>query len=343
MSRRRFFFGLSLCILAAVRCYSVAIKHFRLDDIVNNSDLIAIVEVIDVSAIGAAPAIPFRGQLLDAQAFASSLRLRRIIKGTAPDSLTVEYALPTSFVGYRGLQRGTRMVFLRLELGQYVFVDPYHPDLPALVPRSAEQRLQPARGDYATIVLREILAVIASAAASPNEKSQVLQIDYALPTSEEVVAAFRDGVAVAQEPDLRQRLQGELLRFGDVTELPQVANLLLTNTATTGQRAWLLYVIGYCVSDRRAIPALEPLLHSGDNSIREAAVEALWHIADPSAVPQLAKNLRDPDEQVRFYAVRAFADIANEAGWGGPGEAEFRQHQEKYLTHWQDWAKNRAQ
>ena len=69
------------------------------------------------------------------------------------------------------------------------------------------------------------------------------------------------------------------------------------------------------------------------------AVEALWHIADPNTVPELLRSLQDPDEQVRFYAVRAFADIANEPGWGGPGESEFRNRQQEYLEHWQEWAK----
>jgi hypothetical protein len=88
---------------------------------------------------------------------------------------------------------------------------------------------------------------------------------------------------------------------------------------------------------------LKPLLRSSDESIREAAVEALWHIADPASVPILAKSLTDADEQVRFYAVRACSDIANETDWGGPGESEFHKHQQKYLSHWQQWAKSTRQ
>jgi hypothetical protein len=43
---------------------------------------------------------------------------------------------------------------------------------------------------------------------------------------------------------------------------------------------------------------------------------------------------------VRFYAVRACADIAAEAGWGGPSESEFHERQQKYLTHWEGWVKS---
>ncbi len=338
---RRFWLGLSLCALTTVWSHSVGVRNLHIDDLVRTSDVIAIAEVIDLKAIGTAPPITFHEQPLQARAYLASLQVRRIIKGTVGDAITVKYTLPTSFVGYRGLQRGTRIVFLRQEKGGYSPADPYYPDFPAIPSIWGSERLNPAAGDYVAAVVREMVAVIASPGASLAEKSQILQVEDALPANEEVVAAFREGLATAQELDLRQRLEGDLIRFGDVTELPNVAHLLLTNTATPDQRLWLLYVIGNRVSDPRAIPALEPLLRSEDSSIREAGVEALWHIADPRALPELLKSLNDPDQQVRFYAVRALSDIAQEPGWGGPGESEFQEHQQEYLTHWQNWAKGR--
>jgi hypothetical protein len=188
-----------------------------------------------------------------------------------------------------------------------------------------------------------MLAVVASPTTSFEEKSEILRVNYALPHTNDVIAAFREALSSAAEPDFRQRLQGELIYFGDVHELPSVAQLLLSNLATKSQKGWLLYAIGNHVSDRRAVSALKPLLRSSDESIREAAVEALWHIADPASVPILAKSLTDADEQVRFYAVRACSDIANETDWGGPGESEFHKHQQKYLSHWQQWAKSTRQ
>ena len=87
---------------------------------------------------------------------------------------------------------------------------------------------------------------------------------------------------------------------------------------------------------------LEPLLSSSDDCVREAAVEALWHISAPIVVAALVQRLDDPDEKVRFYAVRGLSDIGNQYGWGGPAEAEFHEHEQKYLAHWQEWARNRA-
>ena len=139
-------------------------------------------------------------------------------------------------------------------------------------------------------------------------------------------------------------LKADLLYFNDVAEVPTVANLLLTNTATANQKTRLLYVIGYHVTDRRALPAITPLLQSGDDSVRVAAAKALWHIADAASIPQLSKALQDPSEEVRLYAVRAFSDIVKEPGWGTPSDAAFHDEEQKYLEHWQNWvAKSRTQ
>jgi HEAT repeat protein len=183
--------------------------------------------------------------------------------------------------------------------------------------------------------------VIASSAAAFEDKSEILSVDYALPSNEDAIAAFKEGMVATSDGGIRQRLLGELIRMGDVSELPEVAHLLLTHEATESQRTWLLFVIGNRLSSPQAIPALQPLLRSEDGAVRVAAVEALWHIADQDALPELARALQDPDEQVRFYAVRGLSDIANEPGWGGPSESEFQQHQEIYIAHWQEWAKSR--
>ena len=337
MNFRRLCCGLTLCALIPVCSHSVGVRNLRLSDLVNASDIIAIADVTDVKATGVAQPIPFRDQLLRGEAYYASLAVLRTIKGEIPDRVTVRFALPVSFAGYKGLRQGTRLVFLRRDHDNYSLADPYYPDLPAIAQPSS------ATTDHASAVLHEMLAVLASPTTSFEDKSEILRVDYALPHTNDVIAAFREALSSAAEPDFRQRLQGELIYFGDIHELPSVAQLLLSNLATKSQKGWLLYAIGNHVSDRRAVSALEPLLRSSDESIREAAVEALWHIADPASIPILANCLTDADEQVRFYAVRAFSDIANETDWGGPGEFEFHQHQQKYLSHWQQWAKSARQ
>ncbi|MFY9909810.1 MAG: HEAT repeat domain-containing protein [Candidatus Sulfotelmatobacter sp.] len=337
MSRSRLKPLLIACI-GLTLCTAIGIENLSIDRLVSASDLIAIADVLDVSDVGPAPPLVFRGQKLSAEAYNVELTVTDIIKGSATGRVLVKYALPASFVGYQGLHRGVRLVFLRKGDTGYTVADPYYPDLPAvgMAPESYS-KLEP--GDYARSVVREMLAVIASDSATPAQKSEILRVAYALPSNAEAISAFKSGVAAARDPELEQRLQGELIRLEDISELPKVAHTLVGDLATENQRVWLLYVVGNDLKSPLAIPALEPLLRSNDNSNREAGAEALWHIADPSALPSIAKALQDPDEQVRFYAVRACADIANEPDWGGPGEAEFHQHEQKYLTHWEDWIK----
>ena len=130
-----------------------------------------------------------------------------------------------------------------------------------------------------------MLAVIASDSATPAQKSEILRVAYAFSSNSKAISAFKSGVAAARDPELEQRLQGELIRLEDISELPKVAHTLVGDLATENQRVWLLYVVGNDLKSPLAIPALEPLLRSNDNSNREAGAEALWHIADPSALP----------------------------------------------------------
>jgi hypothetical protein len=329
-------FLLLFMVLVSV-CRAVGVKNLRIEDLVKTSDVIAIADVVEVRAVGPAAPIAFRGQQIPAEAYIAELATRVSIKGSIPNRMSVKYELPTSFIGYQGLRRGTRMVFLRKDGAGYTLADPYYPDFPATASESA-----PAfgSGDYAAMVVDAMLAVVASSSATAAEKSEILRVDYVIPSSKAAIGAFKSALATAKEPELEQRLQGELIRLGDIGELPSVAHTLLNSLATDNQRVWLLYVIGNDLTNPRAIPALQPLLRSTDNSIREAAAQALWHIADSAAVPSLAKALEDPDEQVRFYAVRGCADIAGQVGWGGPSESEFHEHQQKYLTHWEDWVKS---
>jgi hypothetical protein len=151
--------------------------------------------------------------------------------------------------------------------------------------------------------------------------------------------SLRAGLDVTANPDLKYRIQAELVSRGDPSALRSSVDLLLSNTLNDAQRETFLLVIENDVKTSESLPIITHLLESPDPLSRRAAAEALWHMANPSTVPDLARTLQDSDREVRFYAVRALSDIANEPGWDGPSEAELQEHQQKYLAHWQDWAK----
>jgi len=332
---RRFLLCCLCCAAIASRCHGVGVPNLKIAQLVALSDVIAIAQVYEMRDAGTAAPILFRGELLASETYVADLDVRLTIKGSAPSHLSVKYSLPNTFIGYQGLRQGTRMVFLRKKGNEFDLADPYHPDLPA----TTEARLALAQGDYVAVVEHEMLAVIASSSTAASQKSEILRFDYALPRGRSTVDALKSGLTNAGDEDLRQRIEGELVRFGDTSELPNIVSLLLRNSATSNQRVWLLYVIGNNVSDPLAVPALQPLLGSTHNPMREAAAQALWHIGHPAAVQSLAIALEDQDVSVRFYAVRGCADIANELGWGGPSESEFQEHEQQYLAHWRTWAK----
>jgi hypothetical protein len=334
-----------MCVLVLAgfwccRSQGIGIPRFNLDEAVNAADLIVIADVKQVRDLGPGKPVKFRNEMLQAEEYSADVSITRTLKGPMLNEISVRYSLPVTFLGYMNLNRGIRMVFLRRDKSEYRLADPYYSNFPAtLLPLERNT----ASETYAQLVLTNMLAVLASASTSSSEKYEILRIDYALPRNEKTIAALRKGLSVSIDSELSENLLGELIRAGDLRQLPVAGDLLLRNSASPNGRRWLLDAIANHVKDPRAVPALQRLLTSPDDSVREAAVEALWHIAAPVAVPALVQKLEDPDEKVQFYAVRGLSDIANEYGWGGPGETEFHEHAQKYLTHWQEWAKNQVQ
>jgi hypothetical protein len=324
------------CALFISPCSGIGVPNLKIADLVAASDVIIVAHVHEVKQEGSAPPVIFRGQAIAAHKYAAEVDVLSLLKGSAPAHLSLRYSLPDTFIGYQGLRPGTRTIFLRRSGNAFDIADPYHPDLPALVP---EPLVYPS-GDYVAAIEQGMLAVIGSPSTTAGEKAEILRFDYELPRTKSTIVALKSGLASVQDEDLRQRIEGELINFGDLAELPEAVSLLLRNAATSNQHVWLLYVIGNKITDPVAIPSLRRLLDSNDSTAREAAVQALWHIGVPAVVRSLAVALEDPDEPVRFYAVRGCADIANEFGWGGPSESEFREHEQQYLDHWRMWAKN---
>ncbi|HEV2134771.1 MAG TPA: HEAT repeat domain-containing protein [Terracidiphilus sp.] len=330
---------LALGAIWCSRALAGGLPHFSVEKIADSADLIVVADVTDVRDLGATAPVHFGKYIFEAREYSAELFVLRTLKGPIFDKLTVSYSFPIDFVGFSSLARGTRLVFLHRNKDRYDLSDPYYSNFPATREPPEEQ----SGLDVSGLVWSNLLAVLASPTASVSEKRKILRVDYALHSNEMTIAALRKAVDATADRELRERLRGELVRVGDMNELAEVVDLLSRGLATENGRGWLLYVIGNCVKDPRAVQELQPLLSSPDDHVREAAVEALWHIGSEAAVPPLARMLWDSDQMVRFYAVRGLADIANEYGWGGPSKGEFREHEQKYLDHWREWTSGRAQ
>lgn len=324
-------------VLGAVWCSRVlagGIPHFTVKKIVDSADLIVIADVTEIRDLGPTTPIHFGIYSSEAREYSADLLVFRTLKGPVLHELTVSYPLPVELAGYSPLEPGTRLVFLHRNNGRYDLADAYYSNFPA----TREPPEETAGLDASGLVWSNMLAVLASPTASISEKYGILRVDYELPRDEMTIAELRKGVSATANRELRERLRGELIRVGDMNELPEVVDLLSRGLATENGKKWFLYVIAWEVKNPCAVSGLQPLLSSPEDDIREAAVEALWHMGTEAAVPALARMLWDPHEMVRFYAVRGLADIANEYGWGGPSEGEFQEHEQKYLTHWREWA-----
>lgn len=326
-----------MSIMLCSPAHAVGIPHFSISDAVNSAEVIVVAKVGQVRDIGLAPPIRVRTQLLNAEEYSADLSVLRTLKGPPLDNITVTYSLPLTFIGDTGLTSGTRMLFLNPDAGHYDLADPFYPSFPATL-EAPEESAPPQ--SVSEMVLSNMLAVLASANTSSSEKYEILRIYYALPSNEKTIAALRKGLATSPtDLELSVRLEGELIRFGDLSQLPTIVNQVTQHLTTSAGRELLLYVIGNFLQNARAVHDLDPLLSSPDDAVREATVEALWHIGTPVVVPALVQKLADPSEKVQYYAVRGLSDIANEYGWGGPSEEEFHEHGQKYLTHWREWAK----
>ena len=54
----------------------------------------------------------------------------------------------------------------------------------------------------------------------------------------------------------------------------------------------------------------------------------------------MIEALWDPDREVRYYAVVGLGEITGQNEWT-PATDYFAQNEEKFLTHWREWAKSR--
>ncbi|HXE90324.1 MAG TPA: HEAT repeat domain-containing protein [Terriglobales bacterium] len=324
-------------ITVTLPLFAVGRPHISFSELIGEADVIVIADVSPSTPLGTAALVRRGTDVFPGHEYAAELRVRRVIKGSCSDQLTVKYGLPDSFMGYRPLQAGLKMVFLRAGGHGYEIVNQYYPDLPA-TDESVPMENAHTTEQVVEVVLRQLANVVASSAASESDKSWVLEVDYAIPAAADYFdAALKRGIANARTQQVREALQAELLVRGDLSELSSVVQLLLRGEASTQQRPGLLYAIGSWVKDRRAVPAMVRLLSSKDPATRVAASQALWHIADPSSTTALLRLLQDPSRDVRYYAVRALAEITGQKQWG-PSIPEFAENEGRYLQHWKQWA-----
>ena len=315
-------------------CLGTGLPALRIFELVNQSDVVVVADVGELKPIGPAGVMFGDTALLGERYRIEGLALYRLV-GSCPDEFSVEFVLPNASTSYRSVKTGTRLLFLKKSGTTYNPTSLYFPDFPAV--RSEPAEFQGLEG--AELVFAELGAAIASSAASPEYKWEVLRQSFAIPASNKLfLNDLLVGLQNTSDPDLHHRIQAELISRNDLSQLPDVSGVLLSDTLSETQKDLLLFTIGRDLKSERALPALVRLLQSSDPKVRVASTQALWHTASPSSISiaALAQALNDKNPEVRYYAIRGLADATGEQQWG-PGPAEYEAHEAKYRQHWLEW------
>jgi hypothetical protein len=235
-----------LVILAAVAfCYSgrvcrgVGIPSLRISDLINDSDVVVVAEEDKLTLIGSSETV-IGGQSVTAQRYQAQAVAKYFLKGSCPERFKIELVYPESSPGYIAFKSGIRLLFLKKLGDTYVPTSPYYPDLPAVSSK-------PILANSETLtdsVFAVLTAVVASPEASVSDKLEVLARSYAIPRSyNSYLAQLQVGLQNTSDPDLKVRLQAELVGRDDVSVLSTVCKALQSDTLSKNQKEIFLYVI----------------------------------------------------------------------------------------------------
>ena len=276
-----------------------------------------------------------RGTIMPVQAIRADMQVDRVLKGTLNIlPLTIEFLMPISpggSMGYHGILQSTyRVVFLKHGDHGYEFASPYYPSLVA-VPGVSMHGETPLDA-----IVTELSAVLKASLSSPDEKREAVLALGTIRTSS-ASEALR-AANTSQDVSVRfVAVQGLLLR-NDFTGLRMaVDELLQPRSGIPHMSHNLAYAISQSRPDERSIPEVSRLLHSASVETRRAAASALRNTGSRSAIDGLTTALSDNDFEVRYFGVIGLAEITGQSEWR-PLEDEFKSNEQRYLSHWLQWA-----
>jgi hypothetical protein len=305
-----------------------------LASLTEHADLIVIGEIVSVQDAGQ-KLVSEEGRVSKAQRITASLNVTRTLKGAQRlGLLEFETFAPAFDSGYAVVSpKQFGMFFLRTDKGMYVVLNPYYPFVVA--PHQAHG----SRGGDLDRVVSEIAYILASSSSSAEDRRKAV---YVL-DSARVASATNALRRATHDVDVVVRLQAlaALLKRNDISELNVVEDILLRQPPNIEQ-----YLKGNLaaaldgIKDSRAIPALTDLLAASEVVVRQRAAAALRHMGAVGAIGPLIIALKDSDRRVRYEAVVGLAEITAQYEWA-PSIEVFQKDEQRYLTHWREWARTR--
>jgi hypothetical protein len=325
-----------LILFSYVSLVSAAgIPTLNIPELISGSDLIIVGRVDSVRQVSSTT-MELYGRELPARVMVCEIEVSRPLKGRLPGAVAkIRFELPVTpagGIGYRGIPSGSyRLVFLRASGAYYNFSNPYYPSFPAV----------PGVEENATTILDQVVAQLAAViqTADSPEADKLEALFYAQGLNNIALkTALRSGLQ-SENKSIQLSVATVLLERNDVSALPVAENALVHPKADLPPYLLqnLSSGIARGIRDERAIPGLgRILLGAPDAYARRGAASALRATGSPLATVSLGQGLKDTDFEVRYLAVIGLAEITGQNEWR-PLEEDFREHEQRYLTHWTEW------
>jgi hypothetical protein len=316
------------------------VPQLDLSALVDTSDLIVVGAVTEVRQ-GERSTITVQGQSVPALSMTTTLDIESVLKGKLANSrVSFQFFLPLWPVGYRGIPPGQFGVFfLRQASGGWQLLDGYHPYVVAAPGRPG------TGGTYLDNVTAELANALSSPQTSIGTKRDAVEALGTLttPAASAALEAAAEGGQVAPRAlamtALLERGKGEWIEAAAIFLASSERGL---DPYVLWRLSGAIEIIELRLRDPKPIPALVPLLHVSNVTVRRAGAAALRNTHNAAATDPLIDALQDSDLEVQYQAVIGLAEITGTTGEWAPGSELFRQDPGRYVDHWREWAKSRA-
>jgi hypothetical protein len=301
--------------------------------LVESSNLIVVGRVTSINKGGIVTVGLPGGAQVSARSFLAALRVDSVLKGNPEETqLTFEFVIPElPSGGFQAVPDGQYGIFfLRGKHSGYKPTDRTYPFLPAV------RNFEPPPGSALDRVTSVLGHVLTAPQVPDSDRLRALEALRSVRT-DLATQALRQAMS-ASAGDMRLYIAAALVARNDLTGLAPVASALLH---PNGLSKYVISVLGGSLTglrEPRAVPALSKLIMSSDTATRRGAVVGLRQSHSTAALVPLSQALSDADVWIRYDAVAGMGEITGQDVWT-PAVGEFLQHQDKYLSHWREWAR----
>lgn len=317
-------------LLASTPTNSTVIRTLDVASLTSQSDIIVIGQVLSVTDRGPTTLDPGSGPI-PASAFEAALQVDHFVKGSPhAQNLFVDFVLPKIPIGIQGVVSGQYGLFFLAALqNELRFTDPMYPSLPAV----RNVKLPPGTAqDQVTVALGQVLTAPQVPDADLFWALDALGRSKTDLTRDTLRQALKNSSG-----NIHLDVARTLVARNDIAGLEPVEAALLHPAGLSSNMISNLAGSLGGLHDPLAVPSLSKLIASGNAETRLGAAIGLRQSQSAAALIPLSRLLEDPDARTRYYAVVGMGEITKQDEWT-PAFDEFRNHEAKYLSYWQDWA-----